>query len=125
MEVEETYESQTMSGLRYDVGPRIVLRPTFAATFSDLEKSIQSKVKISSRTFIDLNRKAVLDNVSFDGSYRLDNAAKTPVELATQEFHNKHYVTFKDIDGLTQEVTYDDKMRGFLTFNKDKIENIN
>lgn len=124
VKVAAGHESQTLSGLRYDIGPRIVLRPTFACTFHELEQSVKSGVQISNKTFLDFNGKAVLENVSFDGSYRMENLARTPLSLTSKVYGNQKFVTFEDLEGKHEGATYDDKMRGFRTLHRTDIETL-
>lgn len=116
-------EEYTYYGIHYKVGAKIILHPSFACTFRDLEKSVGEGVSISSKSMLEIRGKAILRNFELDGSLRITNPSSNPVSLDGKSFKTKEYITFPPVDP-SQPIHYNDHIRGFKASNTENIINV-
>ena len=115
--------NQNLGGITYEVGPRIVLHPSFGVTLRDLEQNIGPNVEISANSYLELDGKARLENLKIDGSYKVVNKTQGQLTLAQSDLKQTAYVTFADVSTATNP-SYEETVRGFCTINADKIQTI-
>lgn len=110
----------TFEGIKYEVGPSIILHPSFACTFRDLESTVQLPVTISSRSFLEIQGKVLLKDFQLDGSVKIINKKHHVLTLEGKRIKEQNYITFSPVP-VEQSIDYDDQIRGFVTQNREKI----
>lgn len=120
---EQGHETCNLEGIKYEIGPRVILHPSFGATLGSLEEKIGQNVKVSSKSFLELEGDIVLENFELDGSCRLSNRSYHRTTVDGHKCTTGKYVTFHPIE-KNEMVSYDDVIRGFITKGKENIETI-
>lgn len=117
-------EELTFLGIHYKVGARIIIHPSFACTFRDLEKAVGDGITISSKSTLELKGKVFLKDLEIDGSVRVTNPSYLhPMSLEGKSFKKGDYITFSPIDA-TKPIHYKDQIKSFVTNNLDKITQV-
>lgn len=120
VQVGQEKETLVFEGIQYEIGPRIILHPSFACNFRDLEASVKSPVTISSKSLLEVKGKAYFKDFVLDGSVRITNSQAHPLSLEGKHLKEQNYVTFAQIP-KDVPVEYDDQMRGFVSQNRENI----
>ncbi|CAH9128461.1 unnamed protein product [Cuscuta epithymum] len=107
---------QVFNGQRVEVWPRVVWKPKWALTFSDIKSKVSGNNSISQRsTLVIKGKNIILEDISLDGALIIDAHDNAKVK-AGGSFDNKGWV-IETVDYKDTSVPEEVRIRGFR-FNK-------
>jgi len=81
VEVENESTQQTFCDMNFNPGPKIVIKPSFAMSLTELKERFVGVNKISRKSTLVLEGDTVLKDMQIDGSYRLKDMRLNGIKL--------------------------------------------